>query len=199
MDKTDEWLVSVPIAHRGLFDLQAPENSLAAIQKAAHHGFAVEFDVQLMSDGRFAVFHDPNTNRLTDRSRKVADLTTAGIGSLKILNTSHNVTVLHDVLREVRGRVPLLISVKGWTHGAKIASALESELARYDGRVAVSALSPWVYWHLRRQSIRHPIGLVSSSMASHSLLTRAAGRLYLLMIAYGFLRPDFLSVDSRSI
>ena len=52
-------------AHRGLWDENAPENSLAAFEKAAEAGFGIELDVQLSADGEVMVFHDENLARMT--------------------------------------------------------------------------------------------------------------------------------------
>ena len=54
----DHWTYRIPIAHRGLHDANKPENSLAAFSAAVKAGYAIEFDLHLLSDGHFAVFHD---------------------------------------------------------------------------------------------------------------------------------------------
>ena len=56
----------VVIAHRG-FSEEAPENSLAAFQKAIEaKAEMIELDVRLSSDGEFAVFHDKKLNRTSE-------------------------------------------------------------------------------------------------------------------------------------
>lgn len=45
-------------AHRGLFDENVPENSLAAFVRAAERGFGSELDVQLTADGQLVIAHD---------------------------------------------------------------------------------------------------------------------------------------------
>ncbi|OAH16042.1 glycerophosphodiester phosphodiesterase [Streptomyces jeddahensis] len=83
----DEPLV---IAHRGA-SAYAPENTLAAVDRAADMGFRwVENDVQRTKDGELVVIHDDNLKRTTnveevfpDRAPwKVADFTTAEIARL---------------------------------------------------------------------------------------------------------------------
>ena len=53
-------------AHSGLFDndSDAPENSLAAFQKAVDAGYGIELDVQLSKDGIPVVFHDKTLKRM---------------------------------------------------------------------------------------------------------------------------------------
>ncbi|MGK5628715.1 glycerophosphodiester phosphodiesterase [Streptomyces sp. URMC 123] len=78
------------IAHRGA-SAYAPENTLAAIDKADELGFAwVENDVQRTKDGVLVVIHDPTLARTTDVEQvfpdrapwRVADFTAAEIAKL---------------------------------------------------------------------------------------------------------------------
>ncbi|MDI3404818.1 glycerophosphodiester phosphodiesterase [Streptomyces cavernicola] len=80
----------VVVAHRGA-SAYAPENTLAAIDKASDMGFRwVENDVQRTKDGELVIMHDDNLKRTTnveevfpDRSPwKVADFTAAEIAKL---------------------------------------------------------------------------------------------------------------------
>ncbi|GGW18779.1 hydrolase [Streptomyces capoamus] len=84
--------VRVPtvIAHRGA-SAYAPENTLAAIDKAAELGFSwVENDVQRTKDGQLVVLHDDSLQRTTDVEEvfpgrapwKVWDFTAAEIARL---------------------------------------------------------------------------------------------------------------------
>ncbi|WP_406434581.1 glycerophosphodiester phosphodiesterase family protein [Streptomyces sp. NBC_00631] len=78
------------LAHRGA-SAYAPENTLAAIDKAAALGFTwVENDVQRTKDGRLVVIHDDSLQRTTDAEQvfpgrapwKVKDFTAAEIARL---------------------------------------------------------------------------------------------------------------------
>lgn len=65
------------IAHRGASTL-APENTLAAFQKAIDDGAeGIEFDVQLAKDGVPVVFHDFLLKRICRREGRVSDFTVA--------------------------------------------------------------------------------------------------------------------------
>ncbi|MFD0413619.1 glycerophosphodiester phosphodiesterase [Streptomyces sp. NPDC127108] len=78
------------VAHRGA-SAYAPENTLAAIDKAAHMGFRwVENDVQRTKDGVLVIVHDDNLKRTTNVEEvfpgrspwKVKDFTAAEIAKL---------------------------------------------------------------------------------------------------------------------
>ncbi|OIJ89106.1 glycerophosphodiester phosphodiesterase [Streptomyces colonosanans] len=80
----------VVVAHRGA-SAYAPENTLAAIDRAAAMGFGwVENDVQRTKDGRLVVIHDDTLDRTTDAKRlfphrapwRVKDFTAAEIARL---------------------------------------------------------------------------------------------------------------------
>lgn len=70
------------IAHRG-DPLHAPENTVAAIERAASVGVdAVEFDVHVTADGVPVVIHDATVDRTTNGSGRIAELTLAEIREL---------------------------------------------------------------------------------------------------------------------
>ena len=70
------------IAHRGASAL-APENTLAAFQKAVDDGAeGIEFDVRLSKDGIPVVFHDFGLKRICRREGRVSDLTYAELEKL---------------------------------------------------------------------------------------------------------------------
>ena len=58
-------------AHRGLHNgKDAPENSLAAFERACRAGYGIELDVQLSRDGKVMVFHDYTLVRTPSRRRR---------------------------------------------------------------------------------------------------------------------------------
>jgi len=70
------------IAHRG-FSAAAPENTLAALAAALEAGAdAVEFDLQIASDGVPVLFHDDTLDRTTSGRGPVSGRTAAELGTL---------------------------------------------------------------------------------------------------------------------
>lgn len=62
-------------AHRGFSGI-APENTIAAFEKAAEYNFfAAECDVHLTKDGVWVIYHDDNIFRLTNGYKNIADAT----------------------------------------------------------------------------------------------------------------------------
>jgi len=75
------------IVHRGGAQ-EAPENSLAAFQRAVELGFTyLETDVHATADGALLAFHDAKLDRLTDRSGRIAELTYAEVARARIGGT----------------------------------------------------------------------------------------------------------------
>ena len=70
------------VAHRGA-SKKAPENTISALQMAAHEGVSfVECDVQLTRDNQLVVIHDKNLKRTTNGTGLVEKKTLAEIHAL---------------------------------------------------------------------------------------------------------------------
>jgi glycerophosphoryl diester phosphodiesterase len=68
-----EWKLPRLIAHRGA-SIEAPENTLAAIARAADRGAGcVELDVAISADGVPVILHDDTLDRTTDGTGPVVD------------------------------------------------------------------------------------------------------------------------------
>lgn len=99
------------IAHRGA-SAEAPENTLAAIQRALDSQVdGIEIDVYFV-DGEVFVFHDRYLERLTAHPGRLLDLTAAQIRRLKVFN-QQPIPTLSDVLACIAGRCMLNIELKG--------------------------------------------------------------------------------------
>ncbi|MBV9471230.1 MAG: glycerophosphodiester phosphodiesterase [Abitibacteriaceae bacterium] len=68
-------------AHRGASD-EAPENTLASIERGWPQADGVEIDVHLSRDGAIVVLHDDNTKRVAGVDKKVAEQTLAELRQL---------------------------------------------------------------------------------------------------------------------
>jgi glycerophosphoryl diester phosphodiesterase len=99
------------IAHRGAC-FEAPENSLEAFQVAMDQGACrIEFDVQLTRDGIPVVFHDPTTERLTDRRLEVEYSTLAELRELRLAN-GEPLPTLDDACALFAGKVEMDLEIK---------------------------------------------------------------------------------------
>ena len=101
-------------AHRGLFDNEsdAPENSLAAFQKAVEAGYGMEMDVQLTKDDQLVVFHDATLKRMCGVEGNVWDYTLEELKQFKLAKTDETIPSFEEVLNLVAGRTPLIVEYK---------------------------------------------------------------------------------------
>ena len=124
--KVPYWTGKYPvmvIAHRG-FSSAAPENTLAAFQKAIEIGSdMIELDVQLSKDGNLVVLHDDTLERTTNGQGRVVDYTLQELKKLDAGSwfgeqfSGERIPTLKEVLELARGRVLVNIEIKHPDHG----------------------------------------------------------------------------------
>lgn len=139
-------------AHRGLYDADAPENSLAAFRRAVDHGFGVELDVHLLSDGSLAVFHDSDLTRMTGRAGVLEALTAADLPAYPLAGTDETIPEFRDVLCLFAGTgLPLIVELKPYrgNHAALTARTV-AELDRFDVVYCLESFDPRCLRALRR-------------------------------------------------
>jgi glycerophosphoryl diester phosphodiesterase len=106
------------IAHRGA-SLLAPENTMAAFEKAIDYGIdRIKFDVQLSKDSKLVVIHDHTVDRTTNGSGYVKDFT---LRDLKKLDAGswfseefyrEKIPTFNEVLKKYSGKVNFLVEIK---------------------------------------------------------------------------------------
>jgi glycerophosphoryl diester phosphodiesterase len=193
-----DWLTTMPIAHRGLWDTpDHPENSLAAFRRAASLGVPFELDVQFTADGQLAVVHDANLERLTGERRRVADLDLAALRRLRVLGTGELIPTLGEVL-EVADGTPFVIDVRRWQGAGQggLEKAVAVAVRGYQGPFAVQSFDPLAVFRLRRLVNDHPVGQASGHLHSAGRTAALFGR---AMITNAFTRPAFISFELSAL
>ena len=101
-------------AHRGYHCIEKgiPENSIPSFRAAISHGYGIELDVHLTSDGKLVVFHDDDLSRICGRPETIESLPLKELQSCRLQNTNETIPLFTDVLSLVGGQVPLLIELK---------------------------------------------------------------------------------------
>ncbi len=120
-------------AHRG-FHLKYPENTLEAFTRAVEQNFAIEVDVRFLKCGTIVCFHDRYMKRLLSVPGRMNRRTFKEIKKYKVLDSNCKVPKLEDVLKMVKGRVSVLIEIKGLMT-AVYQKELENVLENYSGKV----------------------------------------------------------------
>jgi glycerophosphoryl diester phosphodiesterase len=158
------WLTERPIAHRGYHDLNRAvwENTLSAFARAVEAGFAIECDLQYAADAIPVVFHDDDLKRLCGIEGDVRARTAGELGLLPIGGTADRVPTLKQLLNLVKGRVPLVLELKGRKGDDEgFAMAVLDTIEDYDGPVALMSFDQWLLKDLKAIGTSRPVGLTA--------------------------------------
>ncbi|WP_028034988.1 glycerophosphodiester phosphodiesterase [Chelativorans sp. J32] len=166
------WLTARPIAHRGFHDMNKErwENTLAAFRAAVEHGYAIECDVHVTSDGVPVVFHDDDLRRLTGSEGQVWQRTAAELCALQVGRTREHVPTLAEMLNRINGSVPVVIELKGIPgHDTGLVEGVLKCLRNYSGEVALMSFDHWIVRELARKAENFPIGLTAEGESDSAL------------------------------
>lgn len=162
-------LYGVHYAHRGLFDndSDAPENSLAAIKKAVQAGYGIEFDVQLSKDDIPVIFHDASLKRMCGVDGKVWEYTLEELQHMHLANTRETIPTLESVLREVDGKVPLIVEYKMDRVDTKVCELGNALLKEYNGPYCIESFHPLAVQWYRKHRPNVVRGQLSENFGRH--------------------------------
>ena len=139
------WLVERPIAHRGFHNeaIGCVENCEGAFAAAIKHGFSIECDIQLTSDGDAVVFHDDTVDRILDGSGKIKDFTVKELKAMHFKQGKDRVQTLAELLEQVNGRSTLVIELKSlWDDDFTLTDRALDVLADYNGPFGLMSFDP---------------------------------------------------------
>ncbi len=194
--RVPDWLTSTPIAHRGLHDLRAdaPENSLAAFERAVTLHCPIELDVRLSADGQVMVFHDKTLMRMTGAVGRVCEHAWPAMRGLTLAGTKEHIPLLSDVLALVNGRVPLLIELKNNGRAGVLELAVWALLRSYQGPYAVQSFNPLsIIWFKRHapQAVRGQL----AGLRARSVTQRVQAFVFNHMLLNVLSRPHFIAYN----
>ncbi len=141
-------LLQKPIAHRGLFDKNDPENTLGAFQKAIDKGLVIEFDVMTTADNVPMVVHDSDLNRLTERSKLVKKTLFKDLAKLKVRDKA-SIPTLAEVLDLINGQTMIIVEIKNYGLPGKQERAIMEQLSQYSGPFVIQSFSATTLLWLR--------------------------------------------------
>ena len=194
-------LIRQPIAHRGLHDgnVATWENTLSAFEAAIDRGFAIECDLQYAADAVPVVFHDDDMERLCRMKGDVRARTSSELGLLSVGGTRDRVPSLSRLLSAVRGRVPLVLELKGREGDDEgFASSVLELVEDYDGPLALMSFDHWLLADLKALGANRPVGLTAEGIAPSDFETHEkAMALGLDFISYNILHlpNDYITLQ----
>lgn len=183
-----EGLAGHAYAHRGLWDAQRSENSLAAFANAHAHGFGVELDVRLTADGTLAVFHDDTLQRMCGDPRRIDDCPTALWRAIRLPDGSA-IPTLAEALTACAG-APLVVELKTTHHPALLCEKALEQLRTYPGAWCMESFDPRIVRHLRRHAPQVFRGQLGYASGAERTLPQ---RLLALQLPNALGRPDFIA------
>ena len=194
-----DWLISRPIAHRGLHDAAVGriENTATAALAAIAGGYAIECDVQISADGEAMVFHDDNLNRLTEAQGPVAALPASELRRIALRNTTDTIMTLGEYCDLIDGRATLIVEIKSrFNSDPRLADRVVKILKACRGPVAAMSFDPLpvtVVRHIAPEIFR---GIVVERHYTHPewhFLTPAQKRSLAWMLHAPSSRPQFIA------
>jgi glycerophosphoryl diester phosphodiesterase len=196
--KSARYFATFNYAHRGLHDARLPENSTGAFEAACRAGYGIELDVRLSRDGVAMVFHDDTLKRMCGIDRRVDELTAEELSRIPLAGSSYTIPTFADVLALVRGRVPLLVEIKGLFDAARVCEVAAPLLDDYRGPYCIESFSPFaVRWFCRHRPL-----VVRGQLTEHYFANRGKKKtpamLAMQLLLTNFLtKPDFIAFNLR--
>ena len=197
-NKADMSGLLVDYAHRGLWNEENPENSMAAFARAVAAGYGIELDIQLSKDKRIMVFHDSTLDRMCGVEGKLCDYTCDELKQMKLLGTEHTIPTFAEVLGVVNGRIPLLVELKGETADTELCKRAAAMLDKYKGRYCVESFNPLLLSWFRKHRPKYARGQLVTRMTHKTdnrgmLLNKILSNMILNFLS----RPDFIAVNGK--
>ncbi|MBO5269894.1 MAG: glycerophosphodiester phosphodiesterase [Clostridia bacterium] len=191
----------VSYAHRGLHGAGVPENSMRAFAAAVEAGYGIELDLQLSRDGKVMVFHDYNLDRMTGKNALLTDLDAEELRELRLKCTDEPIPYFQEVLDLVRGRVPLLIELKGESASdMRLCEKVANVLLTYEGPWCIESFNPMQlrWWKKNRPDVvRGQLVTNLTKKKDGTPSKKPVDYLLSAMLLNVFSRPDFIAADGR--
>ncbi len=192
----NHWLLTKPVAHRGLWNDNFTENSLSAYENAVTNGYPIEIDVYSSKDGILYSFHDETLLRMTGESGYIYDKTSEELSSLRLAGGNEGIPTFEQVLTLCENKTPLLIEIKNQPD-KKIVERVVNRLKNYTGEFAVQSFNPLYINKVKKlapEFIRGILGTPNEKTQS-KLTYRVISKLPLNFL----IKPDFISYDFRAL
>jgi len=156
------WFKDYLIAHRGFHNDEAPENTIPAFENAINNGYAIELDVQQISDGSLVVFHDKKLERLTGKDGYTKNLKAEDLSSCFILGTENTIPLFEDVLKVIDGKVPVLVEIKNEFKVGNLEKDVIEIMKNYKGQFAIQSFNPYVVQFVKNKAPDFTVGQLAS-------------------------------------
>ena len=191
------WLLTKPIAHRGLWGNGLIENSLPAYKNAVDNGYPIEIDLYSSTDGVLFSFHDYNLKRMTGVDGLIYEKTAKELKELRLLDSDEKIPTFDEILSLVDGKVPLLIELKDQPDKSYIDKVVE-RLKSYKGEFAIQSFDPIYIKRVKKLAPEFIRGILATKTYSKHL--SFIKRNVVKNMSLNFLiKPDFISYSFEDL
>ncbi len=192
----DSWLLTKPIAHRGLWGGDIKENSISAYKLASEKGYPIEIDLYLTTDGHLVSFHDDTLDRMTGESGFIYEKTLSELKELRLKGSDEPIPTFDEVLEIANGKSPLLIEIKNQPNKDIVKKVVE-RLKSYSGEFAIQSFNPMYIKQVKKLAPEFIRGILGTHDATReSFFTRKV----LKNLSLNFtIKPDFISYNFNGL
>ena len=190
--------MGVHYAHRGLFDNKsdAPENSLAAFQKAVDAGYGMELDVQLSKDKQLVVFHDATLKRMCGVEGNVWDYTLEELKQFTLADSDQRIPTFEEFLAVVDGKVPFILEFKLDVAQTIVCEKANEMLKDYMGVYCIESFHPLALMWYRKNRPDVLRGQLCEEFFRTKQYRKKPLFWVLSYLVFNFLtRPDFIAYN----
>ncbi len=194
------WIKENPIAHRGLYTENIPENSLGAFENAVKNNYVIELDVQFTKDKEVVVFHDENLKRMTNDTRNIEDVNYDELKNLRLGKTNERIPTLEEVLELVDNKVAILIEIKDCKDYIKLSEKTYKILKGYEGKYAIQSFNPFILQWYKNNASEVIRGQLSGTFTEGSENLNALEKFALKNLLLNFKsKPNYIGYELEGI
>ncbi len=195
--KSDSWLLTKPIAHRGLWGEIIVENSISAYKNAVINGYPIEIDLYSSIDGKLFSFHDQSLERMTGVKGKIYEKTASELLALSLSGSNEKIPTFDEVLSVVDGKVPLLIELKDQPNKTYVDNVIE-RLKSYKGEFAIQSFNPLYIKKVKKLAPNVLRGILGTKTHSKNL-PFIKRKIVQNMLLNFMIKPDFISYSFEDL
>ena len=186
-------------AHRGLYNTSgsAPENTMAAFDRAVKAGYGIELDVQLTKDEEVVVTHDFHLRRNCGIEGEVDQFTYEVLQRFPVINSKERIPLLEGVLQRIDGKVPLLVELK-YKEGSRICEKASQLLDLYKGTYMIESFHPQVLLWYKQHRPQVARGQLSMNYQKNKGWFKPQYAIMRGLLLNFLTRPDFIAYDCRN-
>ena len=191
----DSWLKNKPIAHRGLWGENIPENSLLAYENAIKHGFAIEIDLYITTDDVLVCFHDETLTRMTGVNKKIYECSSTELKKLRLNGSEYGIPTFNEVLSLCENKTPLLIEIKNQPNKTVTEKTI-ARLKNYSGEFAVQSFNPLYIKQVKKLAPEFIRGILGTHERENLTLIKHV--IVKKMLLNFLIKPDFISYNKNA-